>query len=54
MKWGYGGDGYGVMEGMRHRERDRNIGTQTCDLKERRQNRVGSKRNRMKEDRYTR
>lgn len=33
MEWRYGGDGYGVMEGMRHREMDRNIGTQTRNLR---------------------
>ena len=35
-KWGYRGDGDRVMEGMRYRKRDRNIGAQKgWDLRER-------------------
>ena len=38
-KWGYGGDGDGVMEGVRHRERNKDVGTwghRGMDLRERR------------------
>lgn len=38
-KWGYGRDGDGVMEGVRHRERNKDIGTwghRGMDLRERR------------------
>ena len=35
-KWGYRGDGDRVMEGMRYRKRDRNIGAQKgWELRER-------------------